>query len=195
MRTFGFALKDVNALKFCEDSSSCLCFPARTHMPSRCPDPETYLRVRLLSRNFLHVRAGEYWAWFSLFSQRLFRRYLPGLCDILCLEKNGFHILCYMKTHSCLSPTNILWYAMYFTYNDSFIIVSWPCGLYIQIPVWHPAELSVTDFFNHTLTIHWLLPSLLSRTIGFHRLSRYFIVTLSLVLLWSFVFFWTFPFH
>lgn len=69
--------------------------------------------------------------------------------------------------------TNILWYAVYFTYNDPFIIVSWPCGLYIQIPVQHPAELSVTDFLNHTLTIYSLLPSLLSRTIGFHWLPRY----------------------
>ena len=61
MRAFGFVLKDVDALKFCEDSSSShLCFPSRRHMPSRCPDPETYPGVREISRNFANARAGKY---------------------------------------------------------------------------------------------------------------------------------------
>jgi len=62
MRTFGFVLKDVDALKFREDSnSSRLCFPARRHMPSRCPDPEMYLGVREISKNFPNIRTENYW--------------------------------------------------------------------------------------------------------------------------------------
>lgn len=99
MRTLSFVLKDVNNPNFCEDSSSCFCFHARTHKPSRCPGPETYLGARELAGKIKYQgREAVIWP-FKL--EILYRGPLSlfhYLYDISWLKKNCFHILLLLES-------------------------------------------------------------------------------------------------
>lgn len=99
---------------------------------------------------------------------------------------------CYLKMHSFLSSHK---HALIHT----ALYIQWPIYNCI-LTLWYYKFRFLSGILQSfrslvSLTRHSLLPSLLSRTVGFHWLPIYFTVILSFVLLRSAVFFWTFSFH
>lgn len=98
---------------------------------------------------------------------------------------------CHPKTHSFLSSQKytLICSALYVQWSVyNCILILWYYKFRFLSGILHCFWLLVS------LTRHSFLPSLLSSTVGFHWLPRYFTVTLSSVLLRSSVFFWIFSF-
>lgn len=94
MRTLGFVLKDVNTSNFREDSSSCFCFYARRHKPSRCPGSETYLWAKELAGKIKYQgREALIWPFQLDILHRGPLSLFHCVYDFPWLRKNGFHIL------------------------------------------------------------------------------------------------------